>query len=471
MRAEAARGNTAWRRWAAQALVVAVGLLAGAGCSGSGKRELPAVVLVTLDTFRADHLGCLGNPRVRTPHLDRLARGGVLWTEAVTPIPLTTPSHASILSGLSPRAHGVVKNRMVLGPDVETLPEILAANGVRTAAVVSSRVVLGPSLALDRGFNTYEVVDPEERPASGEGEETTQLALSWLEENGGPGSFLWVHYFDAHLPYLAPPPLDELYDPDYAGPWRRPREPIQAVFQEPEAVTNRDVEHIAALYAAEVTFVDHCVGELARELSANPRLAETILLVTADHGEGLYEHERYFGHDIQLYETSLRVPLLLAGAGAAGRDGGAVSAIVQEPARTLDVAPTILGLYGLPRGAAMEGRDLLVDPAPRGDAEQLVAETHPSREKAHALYALRTEQHKVIWKPRERRHEFYDLERDPGEREDLAAEGGKVFSALRGDLDIDLRTRPHGEPRTIDEERGGADDATREALRSLGYVD
>jgi hypothetical protein len=119
----------------------------------------------------------------------------------------------------------------------------------------------------------------------------------------------------------------------------------------------------------------------------------------------------------------------------------------------------------------MEGRDLLNDPAPRGDARQLVAETHPSREKALPLYALRTEEHKVIWKPRERRHEFYDLQRDPQEKRDLAGQGGKLFTALSGDLDIDLRMRPRGQPRTIDEERGGADEATREALRSLGYVD
>jgi arylsulfatase A-like enzyme len=219
-----------------------------------------------------------------------------------------------------------------------------------------------------------------------------------------------------------------------------------------------------------VTFLDHCVGELVRGVRANPLLEETIVLVTADHGEGLYEHERYFGHAIQLYETSLRVPLLLAGAEALTQRASP-NTIVREPARTLDVAPTILGLYGLPRGAEMAGRDLLIDPPPQGDAQQLVAETHPTREKSYPLYALRTEQHKVIWRPRERRHEFYDLVRDPAEREDLAGEEGEMFTALRGDLDIDLRTRTHGEARTIDEERGGVDDATREALRSLGYVD
>jgi arylsulfatase A-like enzyme len=424
---------------------------------------------VTLDTFRADHLGCGGSADVRTPHLDRLARRSLHWFDAVTGIPLTTPSHATILTGRSPRSHGLLKNRMRLPEGVTSVAEILKASGYRTGAVVSSRIVLGPEFGLDRGFDEYEVVEPDRYPGSGEGARTTEAAVDWLAERGGTGSFLWVHYFDPHLPYLPPDPFDRLHDGDYDGPYHRTAEPVQQIFHDAEAdVDLRDIRHQAALYAAEVSFVDRCVGGLVRareQARGVPESArEDVLLVTADHGEGLFEHNRYLGHDLLLYETSLRVPLLLAG--ATGRRPG----LVKEGARTRDVAPTLLGLTGIDVPPEMEGRDLLRDSPPAGEDALFVAESHPSREKASSLYAIRTEEHKLVWYPRQRRKEGYDLVRDPGERNDLY--GTEPFwDVLFGDLGLDLKRRPVGRPRTVDEETGGADAATREALRSLGYVD
>lgn len=461
-------------RWAAAAIALA----AAGGCGGKAppapRPPGPAVILVTLDTFRADHLGCAGHPDVRTPHLDALARGATQWTGAVSAVPLTTPSHATILTGLTARAHGVLKNRMVLPERVRTIAEILKEAGWRTGAVVSSPVVLGPELGLSAGFDSYEVVEPAERPARGEGRHTTEAARRWLAEHGGRGSFLWAHYFDAHLPYVPPDPLPALYDPDYEGPFALPTGPVQAIFSAGDGVTARDVAHLAALYAAEVTFLDRCVGELLRA----PEAAGAVVLVTADHGEGLWEHERYFGHDVLLYDTAIRVPLILRaeGAGAAAaravgpaagppRDGGLLS---REPARTTDVAPTLLGLCGVDPGP-MEGRDLLRDPGPEGDGLALVLETHPSEEKAEPIFGLRTETEKVIWVQRERRHEYYDLAADPAERRDLGDDAGELYRMLAGDLEIDLRERPPGRPRTVDDEHG-MDDATREALESLGYV-
>jgi len=447
-------------RRAGAVIAAAAGLAALlVGCAERAPHDVrPALILVTLDTFRADHLGCAGNPVVRTPHLDRLARRGLQWTEALSPIPLTTPSHATILSGMSPRSHGLLKNRMALRESVTTLAEVLAADDWRTGAVVSSPTVLGREVALDQGFDTYEVVVPEEWPASGEGARTTDVARAWLDESGGPGSFLWVHYFDAHLPYLPPAPLDRLYDPDYAGLFVRPTDPVQEQFHEGE-VDPRDVAHLAALYAGEVTFLDRCVGRLLRADAAR----DAVVLVTADHGEGLWEHDRYFGHDLLLYDTSVRVPLLLAGTTTA-------AGLRRDPARTMDVAPTFLALADLPRGAAMEGRDLLHDPEPEGDERTLVLETHPQREKSAAIFGIRTDGEKVIWVQRERRYEYYDLAVDPAEQHDLGEDAPERFRMLAGDLDIDLRERPPGHPRTLDEERGGMDQETRDALQSLGYV-
>lgn len=465
---DAPRAPTGRAAGADVAVLLATVVLAAGGCGGPGGPPAPAgpaVILVTLDTFRADHLGCAGNPVVRTPHLDAFARRALQWTNAVTAVPLTTPSHATILSGLTPRTHGLVKNRMVLPARVRTIAAILKDAGYRTGAVVSSPIVLGPELGLSAGFDTYEVVAPTERPARGEGRSTTAAAVEWLAASGGAGSFLWVHYFDAHLPYLPPDPLPALYDPDYHGPFALPADPVQGIFSTSDAVTPRDVAHLAALYAGEITFLDGCVGDLLRAAEAR----DAVVLVTADHGEGLWEHERYFGHDVLLYDTAIRVPMLLrAGGGAA--DGAGARHLSREPARTVDVTPTLLGLCGVPRGPAMEGRDLLHDPAPEGDALAFVLETHPSRTKAEPLYALRTETEKVIWIQRERRREYYDLAADPGERHDLADSAGDLYRMLAGDLEIDLRERPAGRPRTVDDEHG-MDDATREALHSLGYVD
>ena len=426
----------------------------------------PALVLVTLDTFRADHLGCAGNARVRTPWLDRLARRGVHWTEAVSAIPLTTPSHATILSGRSPRSHGLLKNRMRLAESVPTLPELLRGAGWTTGAIVSSRLVLGPEFGLDRGFDRYEVVEPAELPASGEGAQTTDAALARLR-SAGERSFLWVHYFDAHLPYLPPTPWDRLYlaDPEAAG--RARAHDLQAAMERGEPLEPELVEAQIALYAAEVSFLDRCVGQLVREAAG--RETPVTFVVIADHGEGLYEHGLYFGHDILLYETSLRVPLIVSSVGGRAGARAAGGVLSREPASTLDVAPTLAGLARV--HGEFEGRNLLRDPPPTGDALLFIAETHPSREKATSTYALRTGQQKVVWEPRARRRELYDLHADPAERHDLSAEPPRELEVLAEDLELDLRLRPVGTLRTVDEESGGVDEKVRDALKSLGYAD
>jgi arylsulfatase A-like enzyme len=432
------------------------------GCSPKGGDR--RIVLVTLDTFRADYLGCAGNPLVRTPHIDRLARGGTHWSEAVTPIPLTTPSHASILSGLSPRAHGVLRNRMRLPEHIATLPELLQKHGFQTAAFVSSVLVLHPELGLNQGFDTYQVVETE-LPASGEGADTAQRAQAWLRAERKDGdSFLWVHFFDAHLPYLPPSPLEKLYDttaPSEGAARLQDSKTVQALGDSLDA-SPQDVAHLRALYASEVTFVDRCVGEVFQEALLAPG-GETSFVLTSDHGEGLFEH-RYFGHDKQLYDTSLRVPCILAG-GQIPR-----GRVVREPARTFDLAPTILGLCGLPRAESMEGRDLLLDPPPSGEALLFIAETYPSSSKSSPLYALRTQSHKVVWEPRWKAWEFYNLVSDPGETKRLPAEDSRELQDLAGDLELDLRNRRVGRLETIDDERGGQTEHVKQALESLGYL-
>lgn len=473
MRRVAAVGSRArlhrMRRAAATGLVV----LALAGCAR--RPGPPELVLVTLDTFRADHLGCTGNPTVRTPCIDRLSRRGTLFPDAVSPIPLTTPSHASILSGLSPRTHGLLRNRMRLREDVVTIAQRLQSAGFRTGAVVSSRLVLHPDLGLNRGFDAYEVIEPSHLPASGEGATTAEHAAAWLAKKGGAGSFLWVHFFDAHLPYLPPAPWDRIYGAAADVP--SPRSGAHA-----DSLDERGMATLRARYTGEISFLDRCVGRIAQAMADRKDRATSFLLITADHGEGQGEHDDYFGHDVQLYETSLRVPLLIAsvrgGASAVppGIDAGtdaephAARGIVTDPASTLDIAPTLAGFAGLAPDPAAEGRDLFRDPPPVGEGRRLLAETHPEPGKGRPLYAIRTGEAKLIWSPNERRWESYDLRRDPKESEPTAATKDPSFEPLAAALILDLRARPAGALRTIDEERGGLDESTRRALESLGYV-
>ncbi|MEZ5065746.1 MAG: sulfatase [bacterium] len=446
--------------------VLGLALLAGAlaGCARepakapADRPDLDTLVLVTLDTFRQDRLGSNGDPQTRTPNFDRFARRAACWRNAVTAIPLTTPSHATILSGLSPRGHGLIANRMRLDESVITLPMRLRDAGWRTAAVVSARVVLGPEFGLDRGFDTYDVIEPATRPASGEGAQTTETARRVLAEHDGRPTFLWAHFFDAHLPYAPPAPWDGIYDPGYDGAYREPSLGLQRELAEGDDVDARDVAWLAAQYAGEISFLDRCFGDLLRDVD----LDRAAVLVTADHGEGLYEHRRYFGHDTLLYDTALRVPFLL-------RTPDARGGVRSEDARTLDVAATLAGVAGLPTGGT-EGRDLRRAAPRTGDDTAFVAETHPAREKAWPSYALRNRDSKLIWSPRSRTRECYDLVSDPAERHDLSGEGSDYFRILGEDLELDLRTRPTGTIRTVDDERGGPDDATLEQLKALGYA-
>ncbi len=326
-------------RWTAAARLRALALaaLAGAACGGpgpgseppplrpgSGPGAPPSVVLITLDTARADHLGSYGAPGDPTPALDALAARGVRWARAITPAPLTLPAHATLLTGLDPPAHGVRENGTAALPaGVPILAETFAAAGYRTAAFVSSRV-LDRRFGLDRGFEVYDDVIPAERMGEygypeRDAERVTAAALAWLAElpvgpAGAPPFFLWVHYYDPHAPYL-PPDLP------------------------PEAPAARR-------YAGEIAHADRWIGRL---LAAIPGGAERALVAAAgDHGEMLGEHGEP-SHGLFLYRSALEVPLIVAGPGVPA------GAVVGEPVSIRELAPALLRLPALAAAAGFAG--------------------------------------------------------------------------------------------------------------------
>lgn len=384
-----------------------------------------SLVLVTLDTTRPDRLGCYGNAAAATPQLDRLAASGVVYSHAVATASTTRPTHASILTGLYPWHHGVRANSgfgLDAGP--RTLAGVLSAHGYATAAFVSS-VVLDHGTGLDRGFAIYDDVMPKSstmtRYAQRRGDATTDLAIEWLRARARQPFFLWIHYFDAHATYDPPPPFDQLDNP----------------------------------YDGEIAFVDAQIGRLLAALGS-ARVARPLVVVTADHGEGLGAHGE-LTHGLLVTEATLRVPLLLwAG-------GGLPSGVnVTERVSQVDLLPTILSLLGIPAPDGLDGVDLTGGPAPDRALFAETVEGHVSYGWA-PLAAIYAGTLKYVDGPHP---ELYDLSSDPLEAQDVLGARRAEARALERRLDDEFATaRADSGTR----EGLGGDDAA--LLRALGYVE
>ena len=418
-------------------LLIATAISLSSGC-GRGKvtpavpAGTPDVVLITIDTLRADRLGCYGYAPARTPTLDGLAARGVRFPVAVGHAPLTAPSHASILTGLTPLEHGVRDNgAYVLPPTARSVAEDFRQAGYRTAAFVSG-FPLKRRFGLDRGFDTYDDHLPrgkdERRTAYVErtAERTTEAALAWLDAARPPGPerapfFLWVHYFDPHAPYEAPA---------------------------------ESMAGAASPYDGEIAFVDAQLGRLLRRIE-EVRSAPPLVLVTADHGESLGEHGEDT-HGIFVYDATILVPFILAGPGVPA------GAVAETVARGIDVAPTLLDYAGL-AASGMQGRSLRRAAAGErlADEPAYAESLHPQLQYGWApLHAWRTATHKLIEAPRV---ELYELENDAAERHDRSSGDPARIEAMRRELQRAMATTTPSVEQAMDPE-------TTDRLAALGYV-
>jgi arylsulfatase A-like enzyme/Flp pilus assembly protein TadD len=396
----------------------------------------PSLVLVTLDTTRADHIGCYGAAGAKTPVIDDLAAKGTRYARAVTASPLTLPAHSSLLTGLDPPEHGLRDNGVgALPSDVPTLAAVLSADGYQTAAFVASRV-LDRRFGLSRGFDVYD----DRMAAEDVGEygyperdaaKVTSAAAAWLKDAvaRAPGRpyFLWVHYYDAHAPYEPP------------APWRGDSDESN--------------------YAGEIAFVD---SELGRLLAALPGGAEQrVVAIVGDHGEALGEHgER--SHGIFLYRSALEVPLILHGAGVPK------NAVVEGVVATRSLAPTLLRLLGLRDAAGRFGRPLPGLAVSGAWRAQVAAPVYSETLMPATAYdwsgvkALTDERWRLIVAPRP---ELYDFVADPGELRNRIADEPDVARRLTQTLETrekEIRQRSAGAARP--------DAESAAALRSLGYL-
>lgn len=467
------------RRVVAGALSFAA--LIALGCGPDLGPERPHLLLVSIDTLRPDHLGLHGYPFDTSPELDRRAGSAFVFENAFSTSSWTLPAHASMLTGLFPHEHQVEREDAALAAEIETLPELLREFGYRSEAIVSVVPFLTRRYGFDQGFEFYD--DQTAYPSASP--ETPHSASGWatfvssplvhrqavevLAKLGSEPTFLFLHYFDAHAAYRAPKRFRELVaQPRSGAALSRDRVSLPAHHEHFRA----RAEELAALYDAEIRWVDHWIGELFRELERRSLLERTVVILTSDHGEEFYEHGE-LRHRNNLFDATLRVPLLVwapEGFGVAGRIASPVS-LVDVPATLLAAATgrsarlhsgVDLLNPSLRRSSAGPARDLFAAMVSWGSERIDSALIRGNRKALFRAPYSSPEQRAVLgWY----RSEFGRLEAiDP--REDSTV--GVAEARVR--LEAEVRRAELARARTRGGDRVVLTEQERLALRSLGYL-
>lgn len=443
----------------------------------------PNVLLILVDTLRADHMGLYGYGRDTTPHIDAFAREAVVFENAVVQAPWTAPSVASLFTGLYPSVHGLdagidldrsfdparedrpMALQKALAPSVPTLAEELRRHGYTTAGFVS-QVYLNSVFGFGQGFERYR--DAEFTTEKIRGERTNELVLQWLEEEPGEPFFLFVHYNDPHFPYDAPEPFGRKFVGDYDGPLTPADTKQVHKLPEREDLTPEDIDYVRALYDGEIAYLDSVVGGLLERVRSRSWERPLLVVLTADHGEEFFEHGGT-SHGFTLYDEQLRVPLVVLDPRARG--GRRVDAQV----RVVDLKPTLLELAGIGEPPApVQGTSFaeLVRGEADGEARAAFSEATWDGD----AWAIRAPDGlKLILHPEDGRVQLFDLTQDPKEQHDLAAERPEVArrleQALRSWVERNRELRAE-----LGSEEGGLgevalDEELQTQLRALGYLE
>ena len=405
------------------------------------------VLLVTIDTTRADRIGCYGQPDAHTPTLDSLAANGFLFERCYSTNPITTPSHSSIMTGTYPMLHGVRDNGLFTLPDERTtLAEVFRAHGWATAAAVGS-YPLTRRFGLDQGFDFFDdkIEMPyedfrgdrivtrqklffDERPAG----DVNRAILPWLRANANDPFFVWVHYFDPHQPLQPPAPYDQLFAND--------------------------------LYQGEIAYTDESLGRLVETLEEAGVADRTLIVVMADHGEGKEDHDE-LTHSLLCFNSTIRVPLIMRVPGARG------GTRVVDPVGSVDVAPTILDLVGLPAPEETQGMSLRPFFHAGESPPDLIVRPHYAETLSPQLSYGWSEVRAIINGRYKYIHtskpELFDLETDPAELKNLAADQPELAASLKHGLEEFVASKASS---TAVAAAGEVDQETLNRLAALGYI-
>jgi arylsulfatase A-like enzyme len=419
----------------AMTVLMGAALLAPLSCGarvddGGGGKHRPNVLLISVDMLRPDHLGCYGYERETSPHIDRLAREGVLFEECVSSAPWTLPAHAALFTGLPDSVHLCTDSDRALASEFTTLAERFRDGGYRTAGFFSGPY-LHPAFGLDQGFDSYinctsyaraideqpvedwamdrEVMRSSHRDVTSPA--VAEAVQTWLDGDGAAGDdpfFMFVHLWDVHFDFLPPAPFDAMFTGDYEGDVTG-----EDFFFDPAIradMPDADREHLLALYDGEIRWTDWHIGLILAALEERGIMDKTVIVLTADHGTEFFEHGGK-AHRMTLFDEVLRVPLILRyppSIPAASRLGGVV--------RTVDIAPTLLELADLEPLTPSGGRSLLQSVVGgRPNDSQPVAAVSELFSAGRSMRSVRTERWKFVDDIGRNTYYWFDLQADPRE--------------------------------------------------------
>ncbi len=424
----------------------------------------PNVVVVLVDTLRADKMGAYGyKQRVTTPNFDAFAKGGMVWENTISQNAWTVPSVASLFTGVDPQAHRALNFRQgeALATDTindthDTLAESFKGAGYHTVAYVKS-TVLSTSHGYAQGFDKFEVVGGKDQAWGHSARELNDAAIPGIKAAAATGKpfFAYLHFMDPHSPYTAPEPWYSKYKGDYTGPMDGAHVQLETAFKN-GTMTEADWRHELALYDAEIEYWDTQFGRFWKELESSGLAKNTIVVLTADHGEAFNEHQNVFhGH---LYQENIHIPMILRGPGIkAGRMGG--------ESQSIDLPPTLAELLRLPKGKVWQGKSMVAAMAGGAGHTDVV----------YSEYAG----HRAVIEPGTRLKlilgdgpcKLYDLKADPGERTNLCASRPADVTRLKARMDVRYtaaqaigKTYGQGKSEAVSPEQC-------EMLKALGYLD
>jgi len=462
--------------------VVCAAALAFGGCSGPRlDPNVPRhVVVISIDTARADHFGFMGSDTVKTPRLDALAAESIVFTDYMTVVPTTLASHTTLFTGRYPMHHGVARNGFVVNESNEMLAETLKAAGFHTAGFAGS-FALDERFGFAQGFDHYDQdfsifvgdggADQNQRRA----EHVTDAAVAYLDGHGIPGRlFLFVHYFDPHGPYAAPSPWNRMYDP-LGGNGLYPADVVKSSRAFTTERVEENARRVGLQYASEISYADEHVGRLLDYLKERGVLDDALVVLTTDHGECMWEHGEEFGHGRTVYQATVHAlcTFRLPGGEAAGTR-------VDQLLANIDVLPTLLGVLKLEAPDGIDGekvdlRDLEtgIDLRVRfGEATKphRNVETDPRWANALKARCIRVGRYKYVWTPYAHTRELYDLNVDRDETNNLLVQPDEETARLAADFHTRLvEWTESADPLTSTFDPSQREESIRR-LRSLGYL-
>ena len=426
--------------------------------------EGPNIIFITVETLRADHLSCYGYARKTTPAIDSVAKRGVLFSNMFAQRALTWPSLASIMTSSYPVDHGVRDNGQLLSPSILTMAEILKNNGYRCGAFLAHGVG-----ANWKGFDCI-------GEALYRDKEITERAIGWLKNNFNKKIFMWMHYWEPHRPYQPPEPYDSLFDPDYKGSMNGSIEQMDLIALNKTELDADDLNHMVSLYDGSILFVDDQIKRVIETIKELGLEKNSLIIISADHGEDLYQHNCYFNHYASIYDSSLRIPFIIK-----LQDGIPENKQIDEVVESINIAPTILELARIPVPGHFEGRSLvplIYSKNDRGDFKRAYSEWEDK------MLSVRTDKYRYIYNPCDyhprkvagatehtypvEREELYDILEDPGESDNIVSASRDVAEGLMNDLkdwnNFQFWTRG------IMEKAKEAPEHVKRQLRAVGYL-